>query len=318
MASVVGAAFGGALAATASAGPGIALKSEAIGLGTIYELPMLILNVQRGGPSTGLPTKPEQSDLFQALYGRNGESTIPVLAPQSPSDCFTIVLEAAQIALKLMTPVFILSDGYLANGAEPWLVPDVSLIPEIETSLTDTMDGTFFPYRRDENLSRPWGVPGTPGLEHRVGGLEKAADTGNVSYDPQNHQDMTILRAAKVNNAAQFYPPLEVFGNPSGGSLLIVGWGGTYGAIREAVENTRKEGLDVSHLHLRHLHPLHRDLEDVLSRFNSVLVAELNMGQLKAVLRAEFLIEAVGLNKVQGKPFQVGEIEAEVRRMLEV
>lgn len=315
VAAAIGAAFGGNLGVTTSSGPGIALKQEAINLAVMAELPLLVIDVQRGGPSTGLPTKTEQADLLQVLYGRNGESPVPVLAAQSPSDCFRTVLEAARIAIRYMTPVVVLSDGYIANGQEPWKIPDASELERIQVSFRTEPEG-FQPYARDpETLARAWVRPGTPGMEHRIGGLEKHALTGAVSYDPKNHEEMVKVRAAKVERIAQDYAPLEVEGSPSG-KLLVVGWGSTHGAIAGAVAELRKRGRDVSHLHLRHLNPLPRDLGEILSRFERVVVPELNLGQLRTILRSRYLVDAKGINKVQGKPFQIAELVASLEEHL--
>jgi len=315
VAAAIGAAFGGNLGVTTSSGPGIALKQEAINLAVMAELPLLVIDVQRGGPSTGLPTKTEQADLLQVLYGRNGESPVPVLAAQSPSDCFRTVLEAARIAIRYMTPVVVLSDGYIANGQEPWKLPDASELERIQVSFRTEPEG-FQPYARDpETLARAWVRPGTPGMEHRIGGLEKHALTGAVSYDPKNHEEMVKVRAAKVERIAQDYAPLEVEGSPSG-KLLVVGWGSTHGAIAGAVAELRKRGRDVSHLHLRHLNPLPRDLGEILSRFERVVVPELNLGQLRTILRSRYLVDAKGINKVQGKPFQIAELVASLEEHL--
>ena len=315
--STIGAAFGGAMAVTASSGPGIALKGEAMGLGMILELPMIIINVQRGGPSTGLPTKTEQSDLLQVMYGRNGESPLPVIAACSPSDCFEVAQEAWRIATRFMLPVILLSDGYIANGAEPWRIPDIEDLPKIAVEHPQASDdgAVFQPYARDERLSRPWAVPGTPGLEHRLGGLEKQDISGNVSYDSDNHQHMTNVRRQKVQNIAAEIPEQTVTGNESG-DLLVVSWGGTFGACTTAVEQCRRDGLSVSHAHLRYLNPFPRNLGEVLSRYQRVLVPELNMGQLRSILRSTYLVDAVGLNKVQGKPFAVSEIVAKIKELL--
>jgi 2-oxoglutarate ferredoxin oxidoreductase subunit alpha len=315
--SAIGAAFGGHMAMTTSSGPGIALKGEAMGLGVMLELPMLIINVQRGGPSTGLPTKTEQADLFQALFGRNGECPIPVVACRSPSDCFDVAQEAWRIATQHMLPVMILSDGYIANGAEPWRIPDVNSLPKIPVKHPAGLEGeeVFLPYKRDEKLSRPWAIPGTPGLEHRVGGLEKQDITGNVSYDAENHQHMVQLRAQKVANVAKSLPPLKING-PQTGDLLVVSWGGTYGACTTAVEAAQAEGLSVAHVHLRHLNPLHNDLEATMRRYKKVLVPELNMGQLRFVLQANYLIPCIGLNKIKGKPFAVAEVLNKIREVV--
>ena len=303
--SAIGAAFAGNLAVTGTSGPGVALKAEAIGLAVMAELPLVVLDIQRGGPSTGLPTKTEQSDLLQVLFGRNGESPTIVLAPQTPGDCFWIGYEACRLAVKYMTPVFVLSDGYLANGAEPWPVPRVSELPPIVVHHPEgRSDGsTFLPYERDpKTLARPWAVPGTEGLEHRLGGLEKADGTGNVSYDPENHDHMCRTRAAKVEAVQQDIPPTEVFGEDSG-DLVVVGWGSTWGPLRSGVRHAQAAGLKVSHVHLRHLNPLPADLGEVLGRFGRVLVPEMNLGQLSMLLRARFLVDAAGLNLVRGKPF---------------
>ncbi len=307
--STIGAAFAGAMAITTSSGPGIALKGEALGLGLMLELPMLIINIQRGGPSTGLPTKTEQSDLFQAMYGRNGEAPMPIIAARSPSDCFEVAMEAWRIAVTFMTPVMILSDGYIANGSEPWRIPDAAKLPtlEIKHPTASPAGEPFLPYKRDARLARPWAIPGTPGLMHRIGGLEKQDVTGNVSYDPQNHQHMVDTRAQKVANVAQDIPEQELVGAPSG-DLLVLSWGGTYGACLTAVRSARAKGLNVSHAHLRWLSPFPRNLGKILSSFKKVLVPELNSGQLRTIIRSQFLVDAKGLNKVQGKPFTVAEI----------
>ncbi len=315
MTSTIGAAYGGALAITTTSGPGMALKMEAIGLAIAVELPIVICNIQRGGPSTGLPTKTEQADLFQALFGRNSEAPVPVLAPATPGDCFWIALEASRIALKYMVPVIVLSDGYLANGAEPWRIPDLSELPEIPVRFRTDPTG-FLPYERDPNtLSRPWAVPGTPGLEHRVGGLEKQDGTGNVNYEPLNHERMVHLRAAKVEAVVQEVPDVVPAGDPEG-DLLMVGWGSTYGAITVALRAQREKGRKIGHVHLRHLNPLPKNLGAVLKRYKKVLVPEMNLGQLVWLLRARFLVDAQGLNKVQGKPFKQSEIEAKIEEVL--
>ncbi len=313
--AAIGAAFGGALAITSSSGPGIALKGEAIGLAMMTELPLVIADIQRGGPSTGLPTKTEQSDLHIALYGRHGEAPLPVIAAQTPADCFHVALEACRVALKYQMPVMVLTDGYLANGAEPWRVPDVGSLPAIPVNLaTEVPEGGFLPYARDpETLARPWAVPGTPGLEHRIGGLEKQANTGNVSYDPQNHEDMTRLRQEKVDRIGADVPDLEVHGDDGG--LLVVSWGGTYGAVRTAVDQARVGGLRVGHVHLRWLNPMPKNLESLLWKYDDVLVPELNMGQLAGELRRRFLVNAVSYAKVQGKPFKVSEVLAKIQTL---
>ena len=315
--SAIGAAFGGHMAITTSSGPGIALKGEAMGLGMILELPMIIINVQRGGPSTGLPTKTEQSDLYQAMYGRNGESPLPIVAPQSPSDCFTAAIDAWRIAATFMCPVIILSDGYIANGAEPWKIPTFDSLEKIDITHPAPQDDdepAFLPYARDENLSRPWALPGTKGLEHRIGGLEKAANTGDVSYDPDNHQAMCELRQEKVDRIADFIPPQEVFG-PEKGELLVLSWGGTYGACRTAVTHAQAAGTSVAHAQLRYLNPFPSNLEEVLKNYGKVLIPELNLGQLKALIQSKYLVECVGLNKVQGRPFAIVEIEQRIAEL---
>ncbi len=317
--STIGAAFAGNLAVTGSSGPGIALKSEGISLAFMLELPLIVINVQRGGPSTGLPTKPEQSDLLFSLYGRHGESPIPVLAAASASDAFFMAIEAARIAIKYMTPVLLLSDNYVANGSEPWLLPDLDSIPDIEVGFAkhpNGPDGTFLPYMRDvDTFARPWAIPGTPGLEHRVGGLEKEAVSGNVSYDPANHQLMTDTRAWKVANIANDIPPVEVEGDQDA-ELLVLGWGSTYGANRAAARRARLEGEKVATAHLRYLNPLPLNLGEVLHRYPKILIPELNTGQLLKVIRSEYLIDATGLNKVAGEPFKVAEIAAKILEML--
>jgi 2-oxoglutarate ferredoxin oxidoreductase subunit alpha len=315
--SAIGAAFGGSMAITTSSGPGIALKAEGIGLGVMLELPMLIIDVQRGGPSTGLPTKTEQSDLLQVLFGRNGESPIPVIAAQSPADCFDVAQEAWRISTKLMTPVFILSDGYIANGSEPWRIPsEEDLKPITVTHPPAIAEGeTFLPYQRDELLARPWALPGTPGLMHRIGGLEKEDLTGNVSYDPENHQHMTDVRSQKVANAAELIGDQTVQG-PETGELLVLSWGGTYGACATAVQQCQNNGHSVAHAHLRWLNPFPKNLESILKSYRRVLIPELNMGQLKTLIRSQFLIEAIGFNKVQGKPFGVSELVHEIESVI--
>jgi len=311
----IGASFAGMLGATTTSGPGFVLKQEALGLAVMTELPLVVVDVQRGGPSTGMPTKIEQADLLLALHGRNSESPVAVLAPSSPGDCFHITLEAFTLAVRYMTPVVVLSDGYLANSAEPWRIPDVDSLPREDVQLHTEAEG-FEPYARDpDTLARPWAVPGTPGLEHRIGGLSKEDVSGDVSYDPQNNELMIRLRAEKIARIANDIPPLEVNGSDKG-DLLVVGWGGTAGAIRTAVKEARAEGLNVSSIHLRHLNPFPADLEEVLSRFEKILVPELNLGQLVRVLRAEFLVPAESMTKVQGQPFQVSEILERIRTQL--
>ncbi|MEM7315412.1 MAG: 2-oxoacid:acceptor oxidoreductase subunit alpha [Planctomycetota bacterium] len=313
--STIGAAFGGAMAITTSSGPGIALKGEALGLGMILELPMLIINIQRGGPSTGLPTKTEQSDLFQAMYGRNGEAPLPVIAARSPSDCFSIAIEAWRMSVRYMVPVMILSDGYIANGAEPWRIPKASDIPEIEIKHPEDDGKTFLPYARDERLARPWAIPGTPGLMHRIGGLEKQDLTGNVSYDPENHEHMCKLRAKKVANIADDIGDLQLLGEEKG-DLLVLSWGGPFGSCLTAVRQAQQEGLSVSHGHLRWLNPFPKNLGTILGNFKKVLIPELNLGQLRAIIRSTYLVDAKGLNKVQGKPFTVAEVLAGIKAEL--
>lgn len=315
MAAAIGAAYGGSIAVTASSGPGIALKGEAIGLGVMTELPVVIVNVQRGGPSTGLPTKTEQSDLFQALYGRNGEAPVPVIAAKSPGDSFYCAMEATKIAIKYMVPVIVLSDGYIANGSEPWPLPNLSSLPRFEVPYrTDPKD--YFVYRRDpQTLARDWAIPGTPGLEHRIGGIEKDALTGNISYDPNNHEKQVHVRAEKIARVAQEIGELDLRGEDSG-EVLVVGWGGTFGALRQATDGLRARGKRVSHVHLRWLSPMEPGLARIIKNFKHVVVAELNLGQLRAVLRSMFLIDAIGLNKVQGQPFKVREVELAIENLL--
>ena len=318
--SAIGASYAGALGVTTTSGPGVALKSEAIGLAVMTELPLVVVNVQRGGPSTGLPTKTEQADLLQAMFGRNGEAPVPVIAPATPSDCFDAALEAARIAVTYRTPVMLLSDGYLANGSEPWRIPDVEDLPVIDPAFATApnhaspkaVDGepdTFWPYLRDqETLARPWAVPGTAGLEHRIGGLEKGDGHGNISYDPANHDLMVRTRAAKVERIAESLPPLVV-DDPSGqAKVLVVGWGSTYGPIGAGVRHVRKAGFNVAQVHLRHLNPFPKDLGEVLSRYDKVLVPEMNLGQLSMLLRAKYLVDAVGLNVVRGLPLKSAEV----------
>ena len=317
MTSTIGAAFAGSMAITASSGPGIALKGEGLGLAVIMELPMVVINVQRGGPSTGLPTKTEQSDLAQAMFGRNGECPMPVLAAQSPGDCFNIAIEAWQLAVEYMTPVFVLTDGYIANGSEPWKIPAVSDLPKIEINHPgpSTNGEAFLPYERDDKLSRPWAVPGTPGLEHRLGGLEKEDISGNVSYDPNNHEHMCNLRAEKVAKMADSLP-LQKLDGPESGDLLVLSWGGTYGACATAVHTAQTEGKKVSHCHLRYINPFPKNLAEILTKFDKVLIPELNLGQLGTVIRSTFLIDAIGLNKMQGKPFSVAEILSKINSLV--
>ena len=305
--AAIGASFGGAIGVTCSSGPGIALKGEAIGLAVTAELPLVILNIQRAGPSTGMPTKTEQADLMQALYGRNSESPIVVLAPATPGDCFYVAYEAVRIAVKYMVPVMVLSDGFLANGSEPWLIPDPTTLPPIDVQFRTETEG-FFPYLRDPaTLARPWVQPGTPGLEHRIGGIEKQDVTGNISYDPENHDHMVRTRAEKVRRVGQEIPPTSING-PATGDLLVVGWGGTYGSITAAVERAQAAGTSVASIHLRHLNPLPPDLGHILREYRKVLVPEINSGQLVRVLRAEYLVDAVGFNRVRGLPLASEDI----------
>ncbi len=315
--SAIGASFGGAMAVTASSGPGIALKGEAIGLAVMTELPLVIVNVQRGGPSTGLPTKTEQADLMQAMFGRNGECPVPVIAARSPADCFDTAVEAWRIATRFMTPVMLLSDGYIANGAEPWRIPDAKSLARIaiEHPQAPSNGHGFQPYARNARLARPWAIPGTPGLMHRIGGLEKEDITGNVSYDPENHQHMVDLRARKVAGIADDIPLQQVAG-PRSGRLLVLSWGGTYGACATAVQEVQNEGGSVAHAHLRYLNPLPRNLGQIVGSYERVLIPELNKGQLRILIRAEFLVDAVGLNKVQGKPFAIREIVGKIHELL--
>jgi 2-oxoglutarate ferredoxin oxidoreductase subunit alpha len=308
--AALGASFGGALGVCTSAGPGVVLKQETIGLAITLELPLIILDIQRAGPSTGMPTKPEQGDLLMVMFGRNSESPLPVLAASTPAQCFDAAIEAARIALKYRTPVFLLSDAYLANGSEPWRLPDVSELPDISTTFATepNQEGAFMPYLRDEStLARPWAIPGTPGLEHRIGGLEKADVTGNVSYDPDNHDLMVRMRAQKVAGIASDIPELEV-DEDEGAELLVLSWGGTYGPVAAGVRRVRKRGGKVAHAHLRYLNPFPRNTGDVVRRFDRVLVPEINLGQLLKLVRAEFLVDAVGYNRVRGVPFASAEL----------
>src|ERR1700745_1071987 len=315
--SAIGAAYAGALAITTTSGPGMALKTEAMGLAVAVEIPLVVCDIQRGGPSTGLPTKTEQADLLQALFGRNSEAPIPIIAPATPRDCFWAAGEASRIAVKYMVPVIILSDGYLANGAEPWRIPDLDSIPDFKvTFASDPVD--FKPYRRNpDTLARPWAVPGTTGLEHRIGGLEKQDVTGNINYEPLNHENMVRIRAAKIEAIVQDIPDIVPAGD-SEGDLLIVAWGSTHGAITAAVKSQRESGARIGHVHLRHLNPLPANLGEVLKRYKTVLVPELNMGQLLWLLRAKYLVNAIGLNKIQGRPFKQSELEHKISALLEL
>jgi 2-oxoglutarate ferredoxin oxidoreductase subunit alpha len=315
MSAAIGASFAGDLGVCTTSGPGMVLKQEALGLAVMAELPVVVVDVQRAGPSTGMPTKIEQGDLLMALYGRNSESPVPVFAAATPGDCFYTILQASHVAVSYMTPVIVLSDSFLANSAEPWRIPEVDALQCEPVEFCDTPED-FQPYRRDpETLARPWAIPGNPGLEHRIGGLSKEDGTGNVSYDPKNNQQMIELRAAKVARIANEIPPVEVFGTPRG-ELLVVGWGSTHGAITSAVEEARRDGRSVSSIHLRHLNPFPSNLRDVLGGFERILVPELNGGQLVRLLRAEFLIAAESMPKLQGQPFRVQEIRARIDAML--
>jgi 2-oxoglutarate ferredoxin oxidoreductase subunit alpha len=315
--AALGAAFGGSLGVTTSAGPGVVLKQETIGLGIMLELPLLVLDIQRAGPSTGMPTKPEQADLLMVLFGRNSESPVPVLAASTPSQCFHAAIEAARIALKYRTPVYLLSDAYLANGSEPWLIPDVAELPDISTQFAVAGDGEFMPYARDaETLARPWAIPGAPGLEHRIGGLEKADVTGNVSYDPENHDLMTRLRAAKVAGIANDIPLLEV-DDPDGADTLVLGWGSTYGPIAAAVRRIRRDGVRVAQAHLHYLNPFPRNTGEVLRGYDKILIPEMNLGQLLKLVRAEFLVDAIGYNRVRGLPFKASELAEAITALVE-
>jgi 2-oxoglutarate ferredoxin oxidoreductase subunit alpha len=312
--AAIGASFGGALGLTGTSGPGLALKSEAIGLAVMVELPLVVMDVQRAGPSTGMPTKTEQADLLQAMFGRNGESPVAIVAPATASDCFNMAVEAWRIAIKYRTPVIFLSDGYLGMGSEPWLVPDINSLPKMDPDFAHDAEN-FKPYARDpETLARPWAIPGTPGLEHRIGGLEKADITGNVSYDAANHDRMVRLRAEKIERIAQDIPDVVPVGDESGG-LLVLGWGSTYGVITTAVQRARAQGKKVSSAHFKHLNPLPRNLGDVLRQYDKVLLPEINLGQMRMLLRAKYLVDIEGLNKVSGRPFTIAEVEAKIAEM---
>lgn len=315
--AALGASFGGQIGVTATSGPGVCLKSEMINLAIMVELPLVIINVQRGGPSTGLPTKTEQSDLLQVMYGRNGDSPIVVIAPATPAECFEYILEAVRLATKYMTPVFFLSDGYIANSSEPWKLPEISSLKKIEIKYATKSEGPFQPFVRDEKtLARPWAVPGTPGLEHRIGGIEKADKTGGVSYDPGNHNKMTELRRQKIKGIENDIAPAEIFGDKKG-RLLVLGWGGTYGSLRAAVTDLREEGVKVSHCHLRHINPFPKNLGEILKNFDTILIPELNMGNLIVLIRSEFQnIKTVGFNKVSGQPFKIREIKEKIGELL--
>jgi 2-oxoglutarate ferredoxin oxidoreductase subunit alpha len=317
IASAIGASYAGQLGVTSSSGPGIALKGEAMGLAVMTELPLVIVNSQRGGPSTGLPTKTEQSDLYQAVYGRNGDTPMPVIAARSPADVFECAIEAVRIATEFMTPVMLLTDGYIANAAEPWKVPDMAGFKPFPVSFLQTaQEGGLKPYARDNKLARPWIKPGTPGLMHRIGGIEKQVDTGHINYSPENHQAMTDLRKAKVDGVADHIPDQDVCLGTEGGKLALVGWGSTFGPIQQAVRRARAKGLDVSHIHVRHIWPLPNNLGDLLRKFDKVIVPEMNTGQFKTVLRDQYLVDAKPLNKVSGQPFRIAEIEAAIEEAL--
>jgi 2-oxoglutarate ferredoxin oxidoreductase subunit alpha len=319
IASAIGAAYGGALGVTTSSGPGIALKGEAMGLAVMLEIPLVIINIQRGGPSTGLPTKTEQSDLMQAYYGRNGECPMPVIAASTPTDCFDAVYEAVRIAVQHMTPVIFLSDGYIANGAEPWKFPQTKDLPEIKVTFKKGLDGSeekFMPYKRDEKLVRPWAVPGTPGLEHRIGGIEKQDGTGNVSYDPDNHQHMVKTRQAKVDLIANDIPEQKLDSGPEKGKILVLGWGSTYGAIKSAVAELQARGESVSHAHLRYIRPFPRNLGQMLKNFDTILIPEINNGQLVKIIRDQFLADAQAYNKIMGVPITKTELVMKLEEML--
>lgn len=317
--SAIGAAFGGSLGVTSSSGPGIALKGEAIGLAVMLELPLVILNVQRAGPSTGMPTKTEQADLLQAMYGRNGESPAAIVAPATPADCFDAAFEACRIALKHMIPVFYLSDGYLGNGSEPWKFPKQSELKKIDITFEPPRNGElepFMPYLRDDNGVRSWAIPGTAGIEHRVGGLEKEENTGNVSYDPDNHQRMTDMRQKKVDSIAKFIPEQKIDSGKNSGDILVLGWGSTYGTIRTAVSELIEDGINISHAHIKYLNPFPKNLEKLISGFKHVIVPEINNGQLVRLIRDKFMISATGINKVKGRPFFVDELKNEIKEVL--
>jgi len=312
--SAIGAAFGGSLAITTTSGPGLALKTEATGLAVMTELPLVIVNVQRGGPSTGLPTKTEQADLLQAMYGRNGESPVAVVSASTPSDCFFMAIEASRLALTYMSPVILLTDGYLANGSEPWNIPSVDSIPEIPVEFY-TDPETYHPYSRDENLVRPWAVPGTIGLEHRIGGLEKQNITGDVNYDPDNHFDMIKIREEKIKNMANSIPDLKIEGDEDA-DIIVIGWGGTYGAIKEAVMHSRKKGYKVAQTHFNYINPFPKNTEEVLRKYKHILLPEINLGQLSRILKSEFLLPIIQFNVVRGLPFRVGDIENKIVEVL--
>ena len=315
--STIGAAYGGNLGVTGTSGPGLALKSEAMGLAVMLELPLVILNIQRAGPSTGMPTKTEQSDLLQAVYGRNGECPIPVISASTPSSCFEVAYEAVKIAIEHMTPVLVLSDGYIANGAEPWKFPKAADLPDIKIDILKSKEGEekFMPYFRDDNLVRPWAVPGTKGLEHRIGSLEKEEFTGNISYDPENHQKMVKIREEKIERIADFIPEQSIDSGKDSGKVLILGWGSTFGSIKSAVVELIKEGLEVSHAHITYIKPFPKNLETLLHKFDKVLIPEINNGQLIKLIRDKYLIDAIGFNKIKGTPITKNELKEEVIKL---
>jgi 2-oxoglutarate/2-oxoacid ferredoxin oxidoreductase subunit alpha len=317
--SAIGASYGGALAITTTSGPGIALKAEAMGLAVMMEIPLVVINIQRGGPSTGLPTKTEQSDLLQAYYGRNGECPMPVIASSTPSDCFDVAMEACRLAVQHMTPVMLLSDGYIANGAEPWKFPKADDLPEIKVNFKKGLaegEEKLMPYKRDEKLVRPWAIPGTPGLEHRIGGIEKQDVTGNVNYEPENHQHMVFTRQAKVDKIADYVPEQKLDSGAEKGKLLVVGWGSTYGAIKSACAELQAEGLSVSHAHIRYIRPFPKNLGTILKNFDQVLVPEINNGQLIKILRDQYFVDAKAYNKIMGVPITKTEMVMKIREML--
>jgi 2-oxoglutarate ferredoxin oxidoreductase subunit alpha len=315
--TAIGASYAGSIGVTTTSGPGMALKTEAISLGVAVELPLVIVDIQRGGPSTGLPTKTEQADLLQAVYGRNSEAPVCVIAASTPGNCFFMAIEAVRIALKYMTPVILLTDGYLANGAEPWRIPQVADLPKIQPTFRTDPQG-YHPFLRDaQTLARPWAIPGTPGLSHRIGGIEKDFNSGHISYDPDNHELMCRTRAAKIAGIANDIPEQKIDLGNDHGKLLVVGWGSTYGSIREAVQRCRERGLDVSHAHLNYINPLPRNLGELLKRFDRILVPELNLGQLVKVLRSQYVVPAESFPKVKGQPFKIEEIEDRIRQMME-
>jgi len=316
--AAIGASYGGSIGLTTTSGPGMALKTEALGLAMMLEIPLVIVNIQRGGPSTGLPTKTEQSDLMQAYYGRNGEAPIPVIAASTPSDCFEMAFEAVRIALQHMTPVILLSDGYIANGAEPWKYPNASDLPKIEVHFKTSLDEgeeKFLPYKRNEKLARPWAIPGTPGLEHRIGGLEKQAETGNVSYDSDNHEFMVKTREAKVEKIADYIPLQTIDSGKEKGKVLVVGWGSTYGTIKSAVQELQEKGKDVSHAHIKYMRPFPKNLGEILKNYETVLIPEINNGQLIKIIRDKYFIDAKGFNRIMGSPIAKHELVAEIEKL---